>query len=95
MPDYNPDKERHRDHKYVVQKALRRDFRTKIKHGNEDLKFDKNGRFLVSDEAKAREIQKLHPRDLAVTRINTPKPSDRGHKYFFQVPAMPWHETEE
>jgi hypothetical protein len=39
----------------------------------------------------AREIQKDHRRDLAVSRIFSNDPADRGHVYFFgQMPEMPW-----
>jgi len=88
-PDYNPDREGHRDHKFIVQDATRR----KLKHvpGSPQLKFNKEGRCLIKDKGLAREIQN-ETRDVAVTRVNYPSRSDRGHVYFFgQMPAMPWH----
>ena len=90
MPDYNPDREGHRAHKFIVQKALRRDMRKGINYGEKKFNFNKEGRFVLTDEKVAREVQKMHPRDLAVTRVNTFHPSDRGHRYFFSVPEMPW-----
>lgn len=95
MPDYNPDKEGHRDHKFIVQKAQRRDNRRGINYGEKKFNFNKDGRFVLNDESIAREVQKLHPHDLAVTRVTVNHPSDRGHRYFFSVPSMPWHKEKD
>jgi hypothetical protein len=33
--------------------------------------------------------------DVTVTKVNYPDPADRGHKYFFQVPEMPWRRSKD
>jgi len=90
MPDYNPDKERHVDHTFVVQKAWPNS-PDSVMTSKGELKGNHQGRFTVKDETLAREIQKSYPRDFAVTRMRTPKPADAGHRYHFGGwPEMPW-----
>ncbi len=90
MPDFNSDREGHIQHKWIVQNATQnRDFEG-VKAGDKDMLFDKEGRFLISDEVVAGEIRKEHPRDVTVTRMRYPDVADRGHTYFFAVPEMPW-----
>ena len=93
MPDYNPDKEAHRDHKWIVHNA-RRTGRKGVRLGDKDLMFNREGRFATSDEGLASSIRKEYPRDLTVTRVSAYHASDRGHKYFFSCPSMPWHKEE-
>lgn len=100
MPDYNPDKERHRAHKFIVQKAWpgkgKLDPGDAIQTSAGALKFNHEDRMAVKDEALAREIQQQYPQELAVTRVNANSPADRGHRYHFgQMPAMPWHKYDE
>ena len=96
MPDFNPDKERHRKHKFIVQKAWTDGSKPNdglsegIATDRGILKPDKQGRMIVKDEKLAREIQQENPRELVVTRMTSDDPADRGHKYFFTVPEMPW-----
>lgn len=96
MPDYNPDKERHRDHKWIVHKSVTgmHDF-TKVKAADKVMKFNGEGRFCVDDESVANEIREKYPATTTVTRVNANHASDRGHKYFFAGIAMPWHKNEE
>ncbi len=93
MPDFNPDKEGHRDHKWIVHKASQREF-SGIHAAQKDMPFNREGRFSVDDENVAAEIRQKFPRDVTVTRVSTYHPSDRGHKYFFSCPALPWHKEE-
>lgn len=97
MPDFNPDKERHTKHKFIVQKAWPKyDTSAGVETSKGTLKFGYEDSLVVKDEALAREIQQAHPRDLAVTRVRYPDHADRGHKYHFgQMPAMPWHKYDE
>ena len=97
MPDYNPDKEGHVDHKFIVQKAWpAHDTSTEVNTSKGPLAFGHEDRFVVKDPALAREIQQDHPADLAVTRVRYPHQADRGHRYHFgQLPAMPWHKYDE
>lgn len=89
-PDYNSDRERHVDHKFVVQTAWP-GVEKKVKTSKGELEMNDKGRMIIKDEALAREIQKEHPRDLAVTRMRMQKPADQGHRYHFgQMPEMPW-----
>ena len=95
MPDFNPDKERHRKHKFVVQKAWTDASRPNdglsdgVATSKGVLKPDDEGRMLVNDEALAREIQQENPKELVVTRMNADDPADRGHNYFFSVSKEP------
>jgi len=93
MPDYNPDKERHVDHKFVVQNAEKTP-KEGLWAGDKFLKFNKQGRLTIKDEKLAREIQKEYPYQLAVTRVRSPKPADQGHNYFFNMPEAPWKRIE-
>lgn len=97
MPDFNPDKERHVDHKFVVQKAMPGDDLSEpVLTSKGPLKPDGQGRMMVKDESLAREIQQQHPRELTVTRMRTPGAADRGHRYFFgALPGLPWHKHDE
>ena len=94
-PDWNPDREGHVQHKWIVHNATQnRDFKG-VKAGGKDMLFNHEGRFLISDEVVANEIRKEHPRDVTVTRMRYPDVADRGHTYFFSCPKMPWHEVED
>lgn len=96
MPDFNPDREGHHKHKFLVQKAWPDHDQegdglgASIETSKGKLKPTKKGRMLINDEKFAREIQADHPRDLVVTRMNADDPADKGHNYFFTVPEMPW-----
>lgn len=93
MPDFNPDKERHHKHKFIVQRAFE-NWRGRLDGGVATskgvLKPDAQGRMVVRDASLAREIQQENPHELVVTRMQTDHPSDRGHRYVFTVPEMPW-----
>jgi hypothetical protein len=95
MPDYDPGREGHVEHRFIVQRAWpgrgALDIGESVKTDRGELKFDEYGRFMVKDEALARRIQEEYPREVAVTRVRYPSPADRGHRYFFgQMPEMPW-----
>ena len=92
MRDFNPDREGHRDHKWIVHKAIKgiHNF-TKVEAGGKVMPFNAEGRLAVDDEAVAAEIREKYPRTATVTRVTASHPSDRGHKYFFSVPELPWH----
>jgi hypothetical protein len=94
MPDYNADREAHRDHKWIVHKAVR-GTQKGVRVGEKDLMFDREGRFATSDEGLASTIRKEYPREVTVSRVTASHASDRGHKYFFACPKMPWHDLEE
>lgn len=94
MVDFNSDKEAHRQHKFLVMNAEKTP-KEGLWLGNEFLKFSPKGRMVIHDEVKAREIQKQHPWELVVARVNDPHPADRGHTYFFSIPGMPWHKYDE
>lgn len=95
MPDYNPDKEAHHKHKWIVHKAIRGgDFKKVVADGKE-MPFNHEERFMVGEESVANAIRKKYPRAVTVTRVNADSAADRGHKYFFSCPKMPWHEDEE
>ncbi len=89
MPDWNPDREAHREHKWIVHNATRREIT--VEAAGKAMPFNIEGRFSVSDESVAAEIRKKYPRAATVTRVSTYHPSDRGHRYFHVCPALPWH----
>lgn len=92
-PDYNPDREGHRKHKFIVQPAWKSGMKKKginLPDGR-FAKYNREKRFMLNDEKMARDVQKEHRNDLVVTRVNDPDIADRGHNYFFgQIPEMPW-----
>lgn len=90
MPDYNPDREGHSGHKWIVQNALQSTPLESVTTSKGELKFDAEGRCAVSDPALANEIRTQYPHEVAVTRVRHNHPSDRGHRYFFSMPEMPW-----
>ena len=94
MPDYNADKESHRDHKWIVHNA-RRGREKGVRVGEKSMLFDRQGRFATSDEGLASDIRKEYPREVTVSRVSAYHASGRGHTYFFSCPAMPWHEEED
>ena len=96
MPDYNPDKERHRDHKWIVHNATRnKDFKG-VWAADKAMPFNHEGRFSITDGGVASEIREEYGRDVTVTRMHNPHRSDRGHVYFFgQLPEMPWKKEQE
>ena len=96
MPDFNPDKERWRGkRKWIVHNATRNREFTDVVAADKVMKFDREGRFSVSDEKVANEIREEYPRDVTVTRVHASHPSDRGHHYMFTVPELPWKVKDE
>lgn len=63
-----------------------------------EYKFRPNGMMRVKDRGEAFAIREKYGRgrmpQVTTTRVNVPHPSDRGHKYFFAVPEMPWKRIE-
>jgi len=96
MPDWNPDREGHVDHKYIVLDATR-ERKKGIQTSKGLLKFDKQGRMMVKDPTLAHEIRtsEVGKRDVTVSRVRFPSVHDRGHTYFFTSPGMPWHKYDE
>ena len=84
MPDFNPDRELGQGIvKYAVRNAHPGIPIKSVKTGRGELKLDRLGRCLVADKALAAEIRKSYPLDLAVSRVFTNHPADRGHHYHF------------
>ena len=91
MPDFNPDKERHHKHKFIVQKAFPGELAAGVTTSKGELKPNEQGRMVIKDEKLAREVQQEYPRELVVTRMDSDDPADRGHNYHFgQMPPLPW-----
>ena len=97
MPDWNPDREGHATHKWLVQKAnLFGNLNDDVLTSKGALKTSQKGRFFVNDPALAAEIRSEYPKDYTVTRVRYPDPADKGHKYFHGLwPEMPWKKREE
>lgn len=97
MPDFNPDKEGHVGHKYIVQDATREKLES-VPTSKGDLKFNNEGRLVVNDPTLASEIRTstMGRRDVTVTRVRANHPSDQGHRYHFgQFPGLPWAKYDE
>jgi len=96
MPDFNSDKELGQGQmKWAVRNAHQGIPIRSIKTGKGELKLDAKGRCIISDPALAAEVRKQYPLDLAVSRVFTQAPADRGHHYHFgQMPALPWHKPD-
>jgi len=97
VPDFNPDREGHVQHRFIVQPNSKFPFQKSVKlEDGRELKFNSEKRFTTSDEKLARELQQEYRKDLVVTRVRHPDVADRGHKYFFgQQPGLPWHKYDE
>jgi hypothetical protein len=55
-------------------------------------KFGNDNWFRVpGDPGLANALRQKVGMNATVTRVRYPKPADRGHKYFFQTPRLPWH----
>lgn len=97
MPDWNPDREGHRGHKWLIHDATRERL-PGVETSKGLLKFNDEGRCLVNDESLANEIRssEIGKRDVCVTRVTAEHPSDRGHTYHFgQFPGLPWAKYDE
>ena len=92
MPDYNPDREGHVQHRFIVQPNSKFPNQTGVKLANgKELKFGANKRFVTKNEPLARELMEQYKKDVVVTRMRFPDEADRGHKFLFgQWPEMPW-----
>ena len=80
-------------HTHEVIQAVRRPVNVEV--DGQEMPFGNLGAFRVKDSGVADEIRAKYGRDVTVTRIKHPHVSDRGHCYFFSVPALPWHEEED
>jgi hypothetical protein len=58
-------------------------------------RFNKDGNMVVKDQRVARALQQKYGMDIAVGGVRYPHLADRGHNYFFTVPAMPWHKYDQ
>lgn len=88
--DYNPDKESHAAHRWVVMNATQRKM-DGVEVGGRELKFGTEGRLTVGDPGVASEIRQRYGKDVTVTRYRANSAADVGHRYHFgQMPEMPW-----
>ena len=94
MPDYNPDREGHRKHKWIVHKAINNSGFKNVVAADKVMPFNHEGRFFVKDASVAAEIRQKYPRSVTVSRVTASDATDRDHKNFFSCPAMPWHNKE-
>ena len=62
-----------------------------------EMPFGRDGAFRVRDSGVADEIKAKYGNkgEVTVTRVKYPHISDRGHKYFFSVPELPWNKEKE
>ena len=95
VPDYNPDREGWHKTKWTVTKATRNPELNAVEIDGKVMPFDKEFRFSVGDPGLAAAIREKYRWDVAVTRYNANSPADRGHRYIFTVPELPWHAEKE
>ena len=88
--DYNPDREGWTGHKYIVQRVWQGPDTAQVDIGDRRMKWNKQGRMLVNDPAVANAIRQKYGNDVTVTRMRYPDAHDRGHRYIFTMPEMPW-----
>ncbi len=90
VQDYNPDKEKHIDHSWIVQPATRKPDKG-IEIDGKFLPFGREGTLRLKDGAVADAVRQKYDRQMVVTRTRRPDAHDRGHNYFFgSWPEMPW-----
>ena len=90
MADFNPDREGHVKHKWLVQTVRPGQENETVKTSQGELKLSPKGRCLITDPALAAEVRQEYARDLAVSRLRVGD-GGRTHYYFFgQWPEMPW-----
>ena len=94
--DYNPDREGHAEHKYIVINATTQP-RKYIEAGGRKLRLSKEGWCKVKDPAIANEIRQKYGGDVTVSRVRSPGVHERGiHNYFFAMPkGLPWAKYDE
>ena len=97
MPDFNPDREGHTAHKYMVVKANNDPEFKGVNLDGKEYKFGKEDWFRVpGDPGLANALRQKLGRKATVSRVRAPKAADRGHRFFFgQMPALPWHKYDE
>ena len=82
-------------HVYEVIQAVQRPVNVEV--DGKQMPFGREGAFRVRDSGVAKEISARYGGkmgDVTVTRVKVPHVADRGHKYTFVVPALPWHEED-
>ena len=81
---------------HEIIKAVQRPVNVEV--DGKQMPFGDLGAFRVKDSGVADEIRAKYGGkmgDVTVTRIRYPHIADRGHRYFFSVPALPWHKEED
>src|SRR3990167_4889638 len=93
--EYNSDSEGHVKKKWQVQNASREPVQVEI--DGKQMPFGRDGVFRVNDPGVADAIRQKYGRtgQVTVSRIRYPDVADRGHKYFFSMPEMPWRRNKE
>ena len=96
MPDYNPDRDGWRDHRFIVQPSSKRPNLDSVKTASgRKLDFNHEKRFTTRDVGLARELQKEYGQEIVVTRTTHPHVADRGHTYFFAMQGVPYAQYDE
>lgn len=96
MPDYNPDREGHVKHEYLIINAEKK--QDSVSVDGKQHKFNEDGYFKIPDDpGLANAIRQQVGRSATVTRVRKPDAvADRGHRYHFgQMPEMPWKRKKE
>ena len=94
--DYNPDREGHVPHKYIVINATKQPKKF-IEAGGRRMNFSKEGFLSIKDPAVANDVRQKYGGEVTVSRVRSQPLSERGvHNYFFAMTKpMPWHRYDE
>lgn len=94
--DYNPDREGHAPHKYIVINATKTP-KKYIEAGGKQMKFSKEGFLSIKDPVVANEVRQKYGGDVTVSRVRNAGQHERGiHNYFFAMPnGLPWKKYDE
>ncbi len=88
--DYDPALDKHAGKKYMVINATKRPMNG-VEVGGMRMKFGREGWLRVKDPGVANAIREKYGNTVTVTGVRAPDVHDRGHKFHFSVPELPWH----
>ena len=91
--DFDPAKDKHAGKQYVVINATKKPLEG-VEVGGKQMKFGRDGWLRVKDPVLANDIRQKYGNTVTVTGIRAPDVHDRGHKFHFSVPELPWHKKE-
>jgi len=64
-----------------------------VEVGGKQMKFGREGWLRVKDPGVADAIRQKYGNVVTVTGVRAPDVHDRGHRFHFSVPELPWHKN--